>query len=207
VDATGLAPGAISTFFVKRAKDRGEGFTWRQWGKWTMAVALDRHCIVAQTAHRGPYHDSATLRPLIDATHHRVPIVLVLADAEFDRERYHQHICQVLRARSLIPAKRDGADWRLQGVRAQMRQKFPEHLDHRRALIESLISAVKRKLSARAPGRSLQTQCLQALLLGLAYNIYGLWRFALLGVLRMSTEPRYFKKGNRPEDDSTRAKV
>jgi len=27
VDATGLAPGALSTFFVKRAKDRGEGFT------------------------------------------------------------------------------------------------------------------------------------------------------------------------------------
>jgi hypothetical protein len=38
VDATGLAPGAISTFFVKRAKDRGEGFTWRHWLKWTIAV-------------------------------------------------------------------------------------------------------------------------------------------------------------------------
>jgi hypothetical protein len=28
VDATGRAPGAISTFFVRRANDRGEGFTW-----------------------------------------------------------------------------------------------------------------------------------------------------------------------------------
>jgi len=33
VDATGLTPGAISTFYVKRAKDRGEGFTWRHWLK------------------------------------------------------------------------------------------------------------------------------------------------------------------------------
>ena len=67
VDATGLAPGAISTFFVKRAKDRGEGFTWRHWLKWTMAVDVDRQLIVAQTARRGPTNDCATLRPLARA--------------------------------------------------------------------------------------------------------------------------------------------
>jgi hypothetical protein len=189
VDATGLAPGAISTFFVKRAKDRGEGFTWRHWLKWTMVVDVDRQLMVAQTAHRGPTNDRATLRPLVDAAHQRVPIALVLADAEFDRERNHQHIRQILQAYSVIPAKRGGAGWHIQGVRAQMRQEFPVHLYSRRALIESLISAVKRKLSARAPGRSLVTQCLQALLLGVAYNIYRLWCFAFLGIRRMSTEP------------------
>jgi hypothetical protein len=73
-----------------------------------------------------------------------------------------------------------------------MRQDFPVHLHRRRVLIESIISAVKRKLSARAPGRSLATQCLQALLLGTAYNIYRLRFFALLGIRRMSTEPNDF---------------
>lgn len=29
VDGTGLTPGAISTFFVNRARDRGQGLTWR----------------------------------------------------------------------------------------------------------------------------------------------------------------------------------
>jgi len=29
VDGTGLTPGAISTFFVNRVRDCGEGFTWR----------------------------------------------------------------------------------------------------------------------------------------------------------------------------------
>ena len=189
VDATGLAPGAISTFFVKRAKDRGEGFTWRHWLKWTMAVDVDRQLIVAQTARRGPTNDCATLRPLVDAAHQRVPLALVLADAEFDSERNHQHIRQTLQAQSVIPAKRGRAEWQIHGVRAHMRQDFPVALYRQRALIESLISAVKRKLSARAPGRSLETQCLQALLLGIAYNIYRLWLFAWLGVPRMSTEP------------------
>ena len=142
---------------------------------------MDRGLIVAQTARRGPYNDCATLRPLVDAAHRRVPIALVLADAECDSARNHQHVRHRLHAQSVIPAKRGGADWRIQGVRAQMRQDFPAHLYRRRALIESLISAVKRKLSARVPGRSLQTQCLQALLLGIPYNIYRLWLFALRG--------------------------
>jgi Transposase DDE domain len=192
VDATGLAPGAISTVFVKRAKDRGEGFTWRHWLKWTMAVDVDRRLIVAQTARRGPTNDSATLRPLVDAAHRRVPIALVLADAEVESERNHQHSRHSLQAHSVIPSQRGCVAWQIHGVRAQMRQEFPAHLYRRRALIESLISAVKRKLSARAPGRSLQTQCLQALLLGIAYNIYRLWFFVLLGVPRMSTEPNDF---------------
>jgi hypothetical protein len=174
VDATGLAPGATSTFFVKRAKDRGDGFTWRHWLKWTMAVEVDRRIILAQTARRGPTNDCAILRPLVDMAHQHGPIGLVGADAAFDSERNHQHSRQTLQARSVIPAKRGGAKWHIQGIRAQMRQAFPAHLYRRRSIIESVISAVKRKLSARAPGRSLGTQCLQALLLGLAYNIYRL---------------------------------
>jgi hypothetical protein len=189
VDATGLAPGATSTFFVKRAKDRGDGFTWRHWLKWTIVVDIDHHVILAQTARRGPTNDCAILRPLVSTAHTRVPIGVVLADAEFDSERNHQHVRQTLQAQSIIPAKRGGSNWRIQGIRAQMRQEFPADLYSRRALIESLISAVKRKLSARAPGRSLQTQCLQALLLGIAYNVYRLQFFALPQVLRMSTEP------------------
>ena len=174
VGATGLAPGAISTFFVKRAKDRGEGFTWRHWLKWTTAVDVDRRLILAQAARRGPANDGALLRPLVSAAHERVPIGVVLADAAFDRERNHQHIRHTLQAQSVIPAKRGGAARRIQGVRAQMRQAFPADRYRRRALIESLISAVKRTRSTRAPGRSRATQCLHALLLGIAYNLYRL---------------------------------
>ncbi|MDQ3928220.1 MAG: transposase, partial [Chloroflexota bacterium] len=57
IDATGLTPGAISPVFVKRAKDWAPGFTWRHWLKWTIAVDVDRHRILAQPARRGPTHD------------------------------------------------------------------------------------------------------------------------------------------------------
>lgn len=172
VDATGLASGAISTFFVKRAKDRGNGFEWRHWLKWLMVVDTGRRVIAAQQARRGPYNDCAALRPLVDTANQTISIGWVLADAEFDSERNHQHIRQVLKATSVIPAKRGKASWRIQGVRAQMRKRFPRRKYGQRSLIESVISAIKRKLSARAPGRSTETQRLQALLLGITYNLY-----------------------------------
>jgi len=44
----------------------------------------------------------------------------------------------------------------------------------RRALIETVFSVAKGKLSCRAPGRCLLTQRRQALLLVLPYNLYRL---------------------------------
>jgi hypothetical protein len=90
----------------------------------------------------------------------------------------------------VIPAKREKKTWRVRGVRAEMRRSFPQRLYRRRALIESLFSSIKRKLSARAPGRSLPTQMRQALLLGLSFNLYRLRHRYLFS--RMSTEPDGF---------------
>ena len=178
VDATGLAPGAISTFFIRRREHRGGSPTpYRYWLKWLIAVDPRLRLILAQKAHAGPTNDCATLPPLLDqvANGPQQRIGLVLADAEFDSERNHQHIRQQLGAQSIIPPKRSKAGWKLTGVRAQMRSNFPAELYRQRVQAESVFSAIKRKLSSRAPGRSLATQRKQALLLGLAYNIYKLW--------------------------------
>ena len=103
-----------------------------------------------------------------------VPVGAVVADAEFDSERNHRFIRDTLGAKSAIPATRGKPTWRLRGIRAQMRRRFPRALYHQRALVESAISAAKRKLSDRAPGRSPLTQHLQALVRGLAYDVYRL---------------------------------
>ncbi len=175
LDATGLAPGAISTFYVQRTQNRGgKPMLWRKWLKWLVLVDTQSQLVLAQEACSGPYNGSAMLRPLVDSAHAVTPLGLVLADAEFDSEQNHRHVRERLGAVSVIPAKRGKATWRVQGHRAEMRAAFPRQLYRRRALVESVFSAVKRKLSARAPGRSLQTQRVQALLLGLAYNLYRL---------------------------------
>lgn len=80
-----------------------------------------------------------------------------------------------LQVRSILPAKRRSS-CRTSGVRLQLRENFPAEPYGKRSLIESAFSAVKRKLSCRAPGRTLHTQSSQALLLGLVFNFYRLWR-------------------------------
>src|SRR5271168_3947703 len=190
VNATGLAQGAVSTFFVRRMHHHGQKpLPWRHWLKWVVVVDLDQQFLLSQIARRGPWNDCANLPAVVEAASEQTRIGLVLADAEFDSERNHTYIRQQLGAQSVIPAKRGKKTWRIHGVRAQMRRAFPRRLYRRRALIESLFSSVKRKLSTRAPGRSLRTQTRQALLLGLSFNLYRLRHRCLF--LRMSTEPSH----------------
>lgn len=156
---------------------------WRHWLKWVVVADLDQQFLLSQSARRGPWDDCANLPTVVEAAARRT---LVLADAEFDNERNHIYIRRQLGARSVIPAKRGKKNWRIHGVRAEMRRAFPQRLYRRRALIESVFSSVKRKLSARAPGRTLPMQVRQALLLGLSFNLYRLRHRSLF--LRMSTE-------------------
>jgi len=94
---------------------------------------------------------------------------VLLADED---EANHQHLRQRLGAQSSIPARRRGVP--NGAIRNQMFRAFPKNRTVNAPRSKSLFSAVKRKLSSRAPGRSLATQIRQALLLGLAYNLYRL---------------------------------
>jgi hypothetical protein len=192
VDATGLAQGAVSTFFVRRMHHHGQKpLPWRHWLKWVVVADLDQQFLLSQMARRGPWNDCANLPAVVQAASRETRIGLVLADAEFDSERNHTYIRQQLGAQSVIPAKRGKKTWRIHGVRAEMRRAFPQRCYRRRALIESVFSSVKRKLSARAPGHSLAMQARQALLLGLSFNLYRLKHRN--SFLRMSTEPYSFR--------------
>src|SRR6266404_1400145 len=140
VDATGLAPGAISTFFIRRREQHGGApMPWRYWLKWLLAVDTRLRVILAQKAHQGPVNDCATLRPLLDEVVPGNCIGTVVADAEFDSERNHRHIREQIGAQSIIPAKRGKPGWKLHGVRAQMRAAFPsERYRQTRACRDSL---------------------------------------------------------------------
>jgi len=75
---------------------------------------------------------------------------------EFDSEANHQHIRQRCGAQSIIPAQpRRGVPRGT--LRSQMYRAFPQKKYAQRAKVETIFSVVKRKLSSRAPGRSLSS--------------------------------------------------
>lgn len=170
VDGTGMDTCSVSSYFVKRTGTVKR----RHYLKWVVSVDVARLMITGQVAHRGPTNDTASLPGLVEKARRAGPLSLVLADAEFDSRQNHEYIRNQAGAMSVIPATRSKVKGKAHGVRADMQKAFPKHLYARRALAETVFSMVKRKLSARAPGRSLATQCLQALLLGVAFNIYRL---------------------------------
>src|ERR1700726_710809 len=115
VDATGLAQGAVSTFFVRRMHHHGQKpLPWRHWLKWVAAVELDQQFVLSQLVRRGLWNDCANLPALVAAASEQTRIGLVLADAEFDSQRNHTYIRKCLEARSVIPAKRGKKSWRIQ---------------------------------------------------------------------------------------------
>ena len=100
VDATGLAQGAVSTFFVRRMHHhRQKPLPWRHWLKWIVVVDLDQQFLLSQIARRGPWNDCANLPTVVEAASEQTRIGLVLADAEFDSERNHTYIRQQLGAK------------------------------------------------------------------------------------------------------------
>jgi hypothetical protein len=173
IDGTGLSDTSVSTFFHRRLEQHAHGPRPRRpWLKWLIVVDVRQQILLAQRARQGPGCDARALPGLLDVAARGAPIGVVLADAEFDSEANHEHIRQRLGAQSIIPARRRGVP--NGAIRNQMFRAFPKKPYRQRNKIESVFSAVKRKLSSRAPGRSLATQIRQALLLGLAYNIYRL---------------------------------
>src|SRR5277367_3923149 len=174
IDGTGLSYNAVSTFFIRRIEQHSRGMTrHRHWLKWLVVADVKQQILLAQRARQGPWCDTRALPALLDAAGQRVPVREVLADAEFDSEANHEYIRQRWRARSIIPAKpRRGIP--RGGIRYEMYRAFPQKEYGQRAKIETIFSVIKRKLSSRAPGRSLPLQIRQALLLGLTYNLYRL---------------------------------
>ena len=75
VDATGLAQGAVSTFFVRRMYHHtNQPLPWRHWLQWLVAVALDRQWVLSQTARRGPWNDCGHLPGLVEAASRQIRI-------------------------------------------------------------------------------------------------------------------------------------
>jgi hypothetical protein len=114
IDATGLAQGAVSTFFVRRLHHHGQRpLPWRHWLKWVVVADLDQQFLLSQSARRGTWNDCASLPAVVERASQQTRIGLVLADAEFDSGRNQTYIRRYLGARSVIPAKRGKKTWRV----------------------------------------------------------------------------------------------
>ena len=130
----------------------------------------------------GPAPDYTDFGPLITQAHQRIPLHRVLADAGYDSEANLQLALETLRIPQCIirlHRRNRGRKWPLAPLRRALRRCFPRLLYRQRWLIESQISAHKRRLGSILFGRLQATRFAQALIRILVHNL------ALLLLLRV----------------------
>ena len=173
-DATGLRTSRASLYLVRRLRQLGVEHPRRAWLKHTILVDVHHQVILAQRVSLGPRADIPDLPPLVRQGRRVEPLGVVLADAGFDSEGNHRYIREKMGAMSVIPPKRGRPMKEPRGFRGEMALCFPKEVYRLRALVETVISVIKRKLGDLVAGQSLRMQRKQALLLGLVYNLYRL---------------------------------
>ena len=177
LDSTGLDCGHASSYYVRRRARDGKSWqhtTYRPYGKLELSVNCDTHEILAALPARGPRVDGDRFVPLLDETLQNVGVDTVLADAGYDSEPNHQHARVKRGVRSVIPAtigrptdKPPTGYWRRR-MKARLNKDYCQY--GQRWQVETVISMIKRRLSAILYARSYWAQCREMMLLVLTYG-------------------------------------
>jgi len=177
IDATGLAQAAVSRYFIRRIGHFGQP-------QLEALVEMAHHGGCGPATHPRP----AGAASAVERLRHTAHAGGRSTSTDTDRLRAGRRRIRLGPQPYLLPRTTSGSKHhpgqtplQLQGIRcaSSNARELPRRAIWKGSLIESVYSAVKRKLSARAPGRTLHTQSRQALLLGLAFNLYRLWLPAL----------------------------
>jgi hypothetical protein len=129
--------------------------------KLSLAVHAASHLIVAAQASTGLGTDHAHFVPLLSRARSRMRLSVVVADAGFDSEANHLMSREVLKVRSLIPA-RQGWFWnraptaRYRRLMARrLKRGLPDHKYYcQRWQIETVNSMMKRNLTSACRSRT-----------------------------------------------------
>ena len=163
-----------------------------RWPKLTIAGEVGTYLIAAAHVGIGPSNDCPLFVPVLRQSSRHVHFDVVLADAGYDSERNHRYSRERMGSAAVIKLNRRKARhrWPPTPYRREMRRAFPQELYRRRGHVESVFSALKRRLGSalRATGeRAQKRECLWRVL---AFDLMILRR-APSAFQRSRTDPNW----------------
>ncbi len=188
VDSTGLEAHHVSRYFItRRSREPGlwQTTTYRRFPKLAVVCDCLRHVVLSFYTARGPTPDVHQLRRTLTPATRRVRITHLLADAGYDSEANHcfaRHDCGI---RTTIPPKYGRPTTKLPTThyRRLMKQRFDTAAYGQRWQVETVFSAIKRRLGSSLRGRTYHSQNRDMALMVLTYNIMLIWH-AMKGFLQ-----------------------
>jgi hypothetical protein len=165
IDWTGYSSVYSSEYYNVRIRRKPRRFI-----NSSIAVDTDSLLIASHHSRRGPGNDCWFLFPLVRRASRRLDIRYVVGDKAYDSEVYHEFVHREIGARSVIPVKNHPT---VNGYyRKKLSKRFPERIYHRRSLVETVFSMIKRRFGSFLQSRSLAQQNREVGLLCVVYNVY-----------------------------------
>ena len=161
IDGTGFSKTNPSFHFVKRI-DRREPV--KNFAKLSMLYDIDSHKAIAFQVRNRRTHDMKDARPLLRSY---CRMQCLLADKAYDAEELHQY-CYERNVQTIIPKKRN---IRRGFYRRKQSINYSEEKYHRRSLIESGFSAIKRKYGGSVSGKRLASIRTEIYCKGICHNL------------------------------------
>lgn len=177
IDSTGMQPGIASYYYIRtmslrRDSDGTELRAVRRHIKLTLVIDARTLAILAMRATQGPDSDFQHLRPVVSkAIEHGATIVTIIGDKGYDSEANRRFVVHELGAEAYIPLRKTHkkAENSQGFYRRRQLRVFDEALYHRRALVETVNSMLKR-LSAVVRSRGERGQANELALRAVAHN-------------------------------------
>jgi hypothetical protein len=176
-DSTGLDCGHASRYFIRR-RSRGAAATqtvrYSRFLKLELSVAADTHAVLGVATSRGPHPDVDRFVGLLNETLANARPERIVADAGYDSEPNHCY-ARRQRIKAYMPAKhgRPSRKPPTGRYRRQMRERLTKRYGGygQRWQVETVNSMFKRRLATAVAGRSFPSQCRDAWLLALTFNL------------------------------------
>jgi len=192
VDSTGMESHHVSRYFLtRRSREPGiwQTTTYKRFPKLAVVCDCLRHLVLSLYTARGPTPDVHRLRQTLTPATRRVHIEHLLADAGYDSEANHCFARDGCGIRTTIPPTHGRPTTKLPTTRYRrlMRQHFNTAAYGQRWQVETVFSAIKRRLGASLHGRTYHSQNRDMALMVLTYNIMLIWH-AMQAFLRSNPD-------------------
>jgi hypothetical protein len=182
IDSTGYRLTQASLHYLSSRwykQNQGENKPRRPFIKHTIVVDEPSQLLFGQRVRWGPSGDFADFKPTIKTKPSWISISAIAADAGFDSQSNHHYVRCGLKAKDAIKIG-SGRPGRMAAWRERIKERFPHAFYRLRVKVEGCISVIKRKIKNHIMARNNQLRLLEALLMGIVYNIH---RGLQLGVL------------------------
>jgi hypothetical protein len=167
LDGTGHSCDQASLYYTDKIKKQNK--KWRKsFTKNQIAIDTKKQVILAHRVAKGPRHDSKDAIALIRKTKKYKPVGFSL-DKAYDSEDIHKVIHEELNASSLIPLKKRARKGK---YRIGAKSIFTKPKYHRRSLVETVISVIKRVFGDKNQSRSDRLRNKETKLKNACYDIY-----------------------------------